>query len=36
MSDKKVIVITGASDGISAAVARPLHANGHSIVVVGR
>ncbi|MCT2585096.1 SDR family NAD(P)-dependent oxidoreductase [Actinophytocola gossypii] len=36
MSDKKVVVITGASDGIGAAAARRLHANGHTVVVVGR
>jgi NAD(P)-dependent dehydrogenase (short-subunit alcohol dehydrogenase family) len=33
---KKVIVITGASDGIGAAAARRLHATGHTVVVVGR
>ncbi|WP_250007841.1 SDR family NAD(P)-dependent oxidoreductase [Actinoplanes sp. M2I2] len=33
---KKVIVITGASDGIGAAAARRLHAAGHTVVVVGR
>lgn len=32
----KTIVITGASDGIGAAAARKLSANGHKIVVVGR
>lgn len=32
----KIIVITGASDGIGAAAARQLHADGHTIVVVGR
>lgn len=32
----KTIVITGASDGIGAAAARQLHANGHRVVVVGR
>jgi NAD(P)-dependent dehydrogenase (short-subunit alcohol dehydrogenase family) len=32
----KTIVITGASDGIGAAAARELHADGHRIVVVGR
>lgn len=32
----KVIVITGASDGIGAAAARRLHAHGHRVVVVGR
>jgi NAD(P)-dependent dehydrogenase (short-subunit alcohol dehydrogenase family) len=36
MSDNKVIVITGASDGIGAAAARRLHAAGHTVVVVGR
>jgi len=36
MSDRKIIVITGASDGIGAAAARRLHANGHTVVVVGR
>jgi NAD(P)-dependent dehydrogenase (short-subunit alcohol dehydrogenase family) len=33
---KKVIVITGASDGIGAEAARELHAQGHSVIVVGR
>ncbi|PRY66994.1 short-subunit dehydrogenase [Glaciihabitans tibetensis] len=33
---RKTIVITGASDGIGAAAARRLHANGHAVVVVGR
>ena len=32
----KIIVITGASDGIGAAAARQLHADGHTVVVVGR
>jgi len=32
----KTIVITGASDGIGAAAARQLHADGHHVVVVGR
>ena len=36
MSAKKVIVITGASDGIGAAAARRLHADGHTVVVAGR
>ncbi|MFI5932271.1 SDR family NAD(P)-dependent oxidoreductase [Actinoplanes sp. NPDC051494] len=36
MSAKKVIVITGASDGIGAAAARRLHHEGHTVVVVGR
>ncbi|MFH8528412.1 SDR family NAD(P)-dependent oxidoreductase [Streptomyces tendae] len=36
MSGKKVVVITGASDGIGAAAARMLHAAGHTVVVVGR
>ncbi|SFR83778.1 Short-chain dehydrogenase [Agromyces sp. CF514] len=33
---QKVIVITGASDGIGRAAARRLHADGHEVVVVGR
>ncbi|MDQ7991841.1 MAG: SDR family NAD(P)-dependent oxidoreductase [Propionicimonas sp.] len=33
---RKVIVITGASDGIGAAAARRLVENGHRVVVVGR
>ncbi len=36
MNEKKIIVITGASDGIGATAARRLHANGHTVVVVGR
>ena len=32
----KTIVITGASDGIGAAAARTLKANGHNVVIVGR
>jgi NAD(P)-dependent dehydrogenase (short-subunit alcohol dehydrogenase family) len=32
----KTIVITGASDGIGAAAARKLHADGHRVVVIGR
>ncbi len=32
----KTIVITGASDGIGAAAARQLYADGHHVVVVGR
>ncbi|ANJ28069.1 SDR family NAD(P)-dependent oxidoreductase [Agromyces aureus] len=32
----KVIVITGASDGIGRAAARRLHADGHEVVIVGR
>jgi NAD(P)-dependent dehydrogenase (short-subunit alcohol dehydrogenase family) len=33
---QKVVVITGASDGIGAAAARQLHRAGHHVVVVGR
>lgn len=36
MGKSKVVVITGASDGIGAAAARRLHAAGHTVVVVGR
>ncbi|TCB98386.1 SDR family NAD(P)-dependent oxidoreductase [Micromonospora zingiberis] len=36
MSGNKVVVITGASDGIGAAAARRLRGNGHTVVVVGR
>ena len=36
MNDKKIIVITGASDGIGAAAARRLVRNGHEVAVVGR
>lgn len=35
MNDK-IIVITGASDGIGAAAARALKADGHTVVIVGR
>ncbi|MGA2432836.1 MAG: SDR family NAD(P)-dependent oxidoreductase [Acidimicrobiales bacterium] len=34
--DPRVIVITGASDGIGAEAALTLHARGHSVIVVGR
>ncbi|WP_236791747.1 SDR family NAD(P)-dependent oxidoreductase [Amycolatopsis sp. GM8] len=36
MSQPKTIVITGASDGIGAAAARRLSAEGHRVVVIGR
>jgi NAD(P)-dependent dehydrogenase (short-subunit alcohol dehydrogenase family) len=36
VTSPKTIVITGASDGIGAAAARALAANGHHVVVVGR
>ncbi|MFW5473355.1 SDR family NAD(P)-dependent oxidoreductase [Knoellia sp. CPCC 206450] len=36
MSEKRTIVLTGASDGIGAASARQLRAKGHDVVVVGR
>jgi len=36
MGNNKVIVITGASDGIGAEAARQLHAKGNTVVVVGR
>lgn len=36
MMTKKIIVITGASDGIGAAGARALHALGHHVILVGR
>jgi uncharacterized protein YbjT (DUF2867 family) len=32
----KTIVVTGASDGVGAAAARKLHADGHRVIVVGR
>lgn len=35
-TDRRVIVITGASDGIGAAAARQLAGRGHEVVVVGR
>lgn len=34
--NEKIIVITGASDGIGAAAARALKADGHAVVIVGR
>lgn len=36
MVTKKVIVITGSSDGIGAAAARWLHNDGHQVIIVGR
>ncbi|MFI6041696.1 SDR family NAD(P)-dependent oxidoreductase [Nocardia sp. NPDC051321] len=36
MNRSKIVVITGASDGIGAAAARRLHRNGHRVVIVGR
>lgn len=36
MTAEKVMIITGSSDGIGAAAARRLQANGHRVVVVGR
>ncbi|WP_218589447.1 SDR family NAD(P)-dependent oxidoreductase [Pseudonocardia oceani] len=36
MVESKVIVITGASDGIGAAAAQRLHHHGHQVVVIGR
>lgn len=36
MDRPKVIVVTGASDGIGAAAARRLARNGHTVIVVGR
>lgn len=33
---QKLIVVTGASDGIGAAAARQLHQDGHRVVIVGR
>ena len=36
MPTRKVIVITGASDGIGAAAARALSARGHHLVLIGR
>ncbi len=36
MAGKKTIVITGASDGVGAAAARRLTADGENVVIVGR
>ncbi|MES2867445.1 MAG: SDR family NAD(P)-dependent oxidoreductase, partial [Actinomycetota bacterium] len=36
MREQKTVVITGASDGIGAAAARRLRADGHEVVIVGR
>lgn len=36
MRERKTVVITGASDGIGAAAARRLRADGHEVVIVGR
>src|SRR3569833_177812 len=36
VDSQKVIVVTGASDGIGAAAARQLHRSGHRVVIVGR
>jgi NAD(P)-dependent dehydrogenase (short-subunit alcohol dehydrogenase family) len=36
MTDRRTIVITGASDGIGAAAARRLSRDGHAVVIVGR
>ncbi|QXT63522.1 SDR family NAD(P)-dependent oxidoreductase [Tessaracoccus palaemonis] len=36
MGTERIVVITGASDGIGAAAARALHARGDRVVVVGR
>ena len=35
-SRRKTVVITGASDGLGAAAARQLHADGHTVVIIGR